>query len=273
MNRRDNAVTVHGAASAPRSSEAPADLESIRASSHGAGTNGDGRPEATCRHQAMVIDTLGEALSSFERGARAFKAENCALRAENDRLRRHRHVPSRPGGGLESGEPAKAAIPIGAQAPSVARSVVAQWLAGQVAPSLLETALLLVSELVSNGVRHSGAPEGEDVVVRVRLWADSVRLEVEDPGRDGVIAPQPQDLLRAGGRGLHLVQTLSERWGLERVAAGGTRVWAQPPSAPLVALAPAEHSGVGGARSSPNGTPDNARAAAPRRRQPMKGSP
>ena len=46
MNRCDNAVTGNGAASAPRSSEAPADRESIRASSHGAGTNGDGRPEA-----------------------------------------------------------------------------------------------------------------------------------------------------------------------------------------------------------------------------------
>ena len=57
--------------------------------------------------------------------------------------------------------------------------------------------------------------------------------------------------------GLHLVQTLSERWGLERVAAGGTRVWAQLASAPLIAPAPAEPSGVGGARSSPNGKPNN----------------
>ena len=46
--------------------------------------------QAQGRHQAMVIDTLSEALSTFERGARALKAENCAVRAENDRLRRHR---------------------------------------------------------------------------------------------------------------------------------------------------------------------------------------
>ena len=69
-----------------------------------------------------------------------------------------------------------------------------------------------------------------------------------------MIAPQPPDLLRAGGMGLRLVQTLSDRWGLERVAAGGTRVWAQIASAPLIAPAPAEPSGVGGARSSPNGS-------------------
>ena len=71
-----------------------------------------------------------------------------------------------------------------------------------------------------------------------------VRLEVEDPGRGGVIAPRAPDL--GGGFGLNLVQELSERWGLERVAAGGTRVWAQLAlaSAPASAEAPgAGHAG------------------------------
>jgi anti-sigma regulatory factor (Ser/Thr protein kinase) len=185
--------------------------------------------QARCRHQAMVIDTLGEVLSSFERGARALKAENSALRVENDGLRRHRRFASRPDGGIDAGEPAEAAIPIGAQAPRVARSVIAQWLADHVAPSVLETALLLVSELVSNSVRHSGAPEGEDIVLRVHLWRDGFRLEVENPGCDGVIAPQPPDLLRGGGMGLQLVQTLSECWGVVRAAEGPTCVWAQLP--------------------------------------------
>ena len=54
--------------------------------------------QAKCRRQAMAIDTLGEALSTFERGARALKADNSALRAENDRLRRRRSVASRPDG-------------------------------------------------------------------------------------------------------------------------------------------------------------------------------
>jgi anti-sigma regulatory factor (Ser/Thr protein kinase) len=177
----------------------------------------------------MVIDTLGEALSTFERGARALKAENAALRAENDQLRRHRRSVSRPDGGVDGGEPAEAAIPIGAHAPGIARSVVAEWLTHHVAPSVLETTLLLVSELVSNSVRHSSVPEGEDVIVRVQLWRDGFRLEVEDPGRDGVIAPQSPDLLSGGGMGLHLVHTLSERWGVVRAAEGPTCVWAQLP--------------------------------------------
>jgi anti-sigma regulatory factor (Ser/Thr protein kinase) len=173
----------------------------------------------------MAIDTLGEALSTFERGARALKAENSALRAENDRLRRHRHSAWRDDGG----ELAEVEIPIGVHAPGAARRVVAERLGDHVAPSALETALLLVSELVGNSVRHSGVPEGEDVVVRIHLRRDDFRMEVEDPGRDGVIAPRSQDMLRGGGMGLRLVHALSERWGVVRAAEGPTCVWAQLP--------------------------------------------
>ena len=102
---------------------------------------------------------------------------------------------------------------------------------------MLEDALLVVSELVTNSVCHSGASDGA-IVVRVELTGTMVRLEVEDPGRGGVIAPRSPDL--DGGFGLNLVQGLSERWGLERVAAGGTRVWAQ------LAWASAPASGGGG---------------------------
>ena len=193
--------------------------------------------QAECRRQAMVIERLSQALSTFERGARALKAENSELRAENDRLRHDGRWGSRPDRRVDGGEPAEVAIPLGVQAPGVARTVIAQWLADQVAPCVLETALLLVSELVTNSVRHSGVPEGEDVVVRVDLWRDGCRLEVEDPGRDGVIAPQPQDPLNGGGMGLNLVQMLSERWGVVRAAEGPTRVWAQLPRAAALAAA------------------------------------
>jgi anti-sigma regulatory factor (Ser/Thr protein kinase) len=194
--------------------------------------------QAKCRRQAIVIERLSEALSAFERGARALKAENSELRADNDRLRHQRRLGSRPDRRVDGGEPVEVAIPLGVQAPAVARSVVAEWLADLVAPCVLETALLLVSELVTNSVRHSGVPEGEDVVVRVDLWRDGCRLEVEDPGRDGVIAPQPPDLRNGGGMGLNLVQMLSERWGVVRAAGGPTRVWAQLPRAAVSRISP-----------------------------------
>ena len=127
---------------------------------------------------------------------------------------------------------ASVAIPLGVQAPGVARSVVAECLAEYVAPSLLETARLLVSELVTNSVLHSGVAEGEDIFVRVHVWRGMCRLEVEDSGHEGAIAPRPH-LAGGGGMGLNLVAKLSECWGVERAARGPTRVWAQLPSAVL----------------------------------------
>ena len=184
--------------------------------------------QAKCRHQAMVIETLGEVLSTFERGARALKAENSALRAENDRLRRHRRFASRPDRRVTAANRPKWRSRSACRRPASHGASIAQWLADHVAPSVLETALLLVSELVrtvSATVACRKAKTSSCVLPLAR------RLSAGSRGSrpDGVIAPQPPDLLRGGGMGLHLVQTLSERWGVVRAAEGPTCVWAQLP--------------------------------------------
>jgi serine/threonine-protein kinase RsbW len=122
---------------------------------------------------------------------------------------------------------ADVAIPLGEEAPGVARRVVAQCLAGHVASRVLENAQLLASELVTNSVRHSGVAVGAPVVVRVELRQNACRLEVEDPGCDGVVAPRPPDLSSGSGMGLNLVQMLSRHWGVVRATGGPTRVWAE----------------------------------------------
>ena len=101
---------------------------------------------------------------------------------------------------------------------------------------MLDDAPPLATELVANSVRHSGMPASAGVVVAITLTSASVRIDVDDPGCGGAIAPRPPDP-DSGGFGLNLVQTLSERWGVERAARGGTRVWAQLPRAPVTALA------------------------------------
>jgi hypothetical protein len=59
---------------------------------------------------------------------------------------------------------------------------------------------------------------------------------VEDRGSDGDIAPRAPDLKGGGGGlGLNIVHTFSDRWGIERGAGRGTRVWA------YLAEAPDEH--------------------------------
>ena len=97
-------------------------------------------------------------------------------------------------------------------------------------PSALENAQLVVSELVTNSLRHGAVPPG-DVVVSVELMPERFRVGVHDSGSDAVIAAQPPDLDTGGGFGLNLVQMLSERWGVERLAGGGTEVGAQIPRA------------------------------------------
>ena len=129
------------------------------------------------------------------------------------------------------GDLVEVSIALGVEAPRIARSFVAEHLADRVTASVLDSARLLASELVTNSVLHSGVPDGGELMVRVRVWRDVCRLEVEDPGRDGVIAPRPPDPARGGGMGLNLVRMLSERWGVVRAADGPTRVWAQLPCA------------------------------------------
>ncbi len=194
---------------------------------------GDGRSpqeierlRVTGRRQAVVIATLSEAVSNFHRGLRALRAENAALRAESNELRGRLQTPSHRES-RTSDELVEIALERSTRAPSIAREIVVRSLAARVAPRVLDNAQLVMSELVTNSVRHSTAPDGAELVVRVRVWQDRCRLEVEDSGHEGAIAARSPDLVHGHGMGLNLVQAVSERWGLVRAADGPTRVWAQ----------------------------------------------
>jgi anti-sigma regulatory factor (Ser/Thr protein kinase) len=120
----------------------------------------------------------------------------------------------------------EAVVTLDARAPGTARNLVVECLEGQVGAPAFADAQLLVSELVTNSLRHSCAPIDE-VVVSVELMPAWLRVGVQDSGSASVIAAQPPDLDRGDGLGLNLVQMLSERWGVERIAGRGTQVWAQ----------------------------------------------
>jgi anti-sigma regulatory factor (Ser/Thr protein kinase) len=176
---------------------------------------------AAHRRQAQVIDTLTGAITQLRIGAIALKADNTDLRGEIHRLRATHRQPGR-----DAGERAEIHLPIDERAPAVARVVLAGTLRGQVPAIVLEHAQLLTSELVSNSVLHCGASPDDTLIVRVELSSATVRVEVEDPGRDATIAPRPPDFDHGGSFGLNLVKTLSESWGTIRSSLG-TRVWAQ----------------------------------------------
>lgn len=93
-----------------------------------------------------------------------------------------------------------------------------------------EVAVLLVSELFGNSVRHSasGAP-GETVTVAVRDEDGVVRVEGTDRSGQGVPRLRPARSDTEGGRGLELVTRLAARWNFEQ-GNGRTTTWFELPS-------------------------------------------
>jgi anti-sigma regulatory factor (Ser/Thr protein kinase) len=97
--------------------------------------------------------------------------------------------------------------------------------------TLLRDAQLLVSELVTNSVRHSGS----DGPIRVRAWVREadLRMEIADCGAGFEKELGPTEEHAESGRGLLILDALTDRWGVSRDA--HTRVWFEmgrrPPSA------------------------------------------
>ncbi|RII18449.1 hypothetical protein DSC45_11070 [Streptomyces sp. YIM 130001] len=112
-----------------------------------------------------------------------------------------------------------------ASARRLARHHLTRWSIGD---DTCETAALVISELVTNAVVHTGSEQivcelADDSVAR------TLRIVVRDEGcADGTPSPHPS---RAGdddhGRGLLLVSAVSKAWGAQEAAGGlGLVVWA-----------------------------------------------
>ena len=88
----------------------------------------------------------------------------------------------------------------------------------------LEVVSLLVTELVTNAVRHGRVVDGSCIVVHLDLVEDDrVRVDVVNEGPSFEPEPRKRDVDTAGGMGLQLVEQLSESWGVE--GNGRTTVW------------------------------------------------
>ena len=100
-------------------------------------------------------------------------------------------------------------LPDGPEGASFARRAMAHaaelWVLDR---ELTETALLLVSELATNAIRHGTPP----VRLSLRLDRDRLRVEVTDssPALPELGHPGPDQI---SGRGLQIVQQLAAKWG------------------------------------------------------------
>jgi anti-sigma regulatory factor (Ser/Thr protein kinase) len=111
-------------------------------------------------------------------------------------------------------------LPSGPEAAAEARTAIRD-LRADLDPPLMETLRLLVTELVTNSVRHTDA---DSITLRVAIGSSAVLTEVTDRGP----AFDPDCVERAGegdcGWGLFLVQRLAHTWGV-RNDGGSKRVW------------------------------------------------
>ncbi len=96
-------------------------------------------------------------------------------------------------------------------------------LAPEVPQDVLENVRLLVSELVTNCIRHAGVEPDATIELKVAPRESVIRVEVSDPGEGFEPAPVHLSLYSKSGWGLYLVEQIADRWGV--LVENGTKVW------------------------------------------------
>lgn len=92
-------------------------------------------------------------------------------------------------------------------------------------PDLTDTAVLLLSELMTNAYRHAKASPGRELRARCVLTEDRLRISVTD-ANDTLPAPRRASPEDESGRGLALVAMLADAWDAELRECGvGKTVW------------------------------------------------
>lgn len=109
-------------------------------------------------------------------------------------------------------------LPRDASAPSVARTTVRRRLGAQLDATRLGDLAVVVSELVTNAVRHGRGA----ITMRLQLDDGTVRGEVVDEGGGFEREIRRRGPAEVGGRGLAVVDGLTTRWGVHE---GTTHVW------------------------------------------------
>ncbi|SDQ22164.1 ATP-binding protein [Quadrisphaera sp. DSM 44207] len=114
-----------------------------------------------------------------------------------------------------------------AAVPTARRALVTSLTAARAQRELVDDAAVVVSELLGNAMRHAEPLGDGGVLLRWRVEARAVRLEVVDGGGAGC-GPAPRDAAdgATSGRGLRIVDALCSGWGSCTDDAGRHTVWA-----------------------------------------------
>ena len=113
----------------------------------------------------------------------------------------------------------------GARAPAQARHAIAERLNGELPASRRQDVVLLAGELVANSVVHANGDASREILVELVVAPDVIHVAVTDEGSPSVPTVRPRSATLESGRGLLLVEHLSDRWGITREGTTRTRVW------------------------------------------------
>jgi anti-sigma regulatory factor (Ser/Thr protein kinase) len=113
-------------------------------------------------------------------------------------------------------------LPVTPEAAATARQALAP-LARHLPDGRMRDVRLLVSELVTNAVRHANLDSDDVIDLVIELAAHTLRVEVHDPGGGFEPSAPSPDPARPSGWGLYLVAELADRWGVD--SDGVTLVW------------------------------------------------
>lgn len=82
---------------------------------------------------------------------------------------------------------------------------------------------LLVSELVTNSVKHASLLQDQAIEIDAKPTERGIKIEVSNPGRAELTNKIEQRAMAESGWGLLLVAKIASRWGMS--TNGSTRVW------------------------------------------------
>ena len=106
------------------------------------------------------------------------------------------------------------------------REAVAQDLvAREVSEETISEAELVVTELVTNSLRHAAPLSDRTVRIHWKTRGDCVEVEVSDGGAETEPMPAPRQVWATSGRGLRIVRSIAHEWGVQRDEKQ-TTVWA-----------------------------------------------
>ena len=120
-------------------------------------------------------------------------------------------------------ERAELTLPMSSESPAAAREFARRSGCSEHAHEVLDDALLLISELVTNSVLHGGPP----IVLAIECDGGGLQVRVRD-GASDLPTPRPAGDDDESGRGLSLVELLTDTWGMEPVVdehGSGKQVW------------------------------------------------